>query len=67
MKSIASIKKLITFFGDVRREVDKISWPGRKEVVITTVIVFILAIIASLFFGVVDTLAYKTVHFIISM
>lgn len=50
---------------EVRAEIDKISWPGHREVVITTVIVFLLATVAAFFFGVVDTLAYKFVHFLI--
>jgi preprotein translocase subunit SecE len=50
---------------DVRKEIDKISWPGRKEVVMMTIVVFVLAIVASVFFSVIDTIAYKIMHFII--
>lgn len=65
MKSVANIKRLFSFLREVRQEVDKISWPSRKEVVITTLVVFFLAIVSALFFSIVDTAAYKIVHSII--
>lgn len=65
MKSKSSIGKFFSFIGDVRQEVDKITWPSKKEVIFTTIVVFILAVLASLFFSVVDTAVYKVVHSII--
>ena len=65
MSSKSGIGKFFSFIGDVRSEIDKIAWPSRKEVVVTTVIVFIIALIASLFFALVDTAWYKIVHAII--
>jgi preprotein translocase subunit SecE len=38
------------FIQEVRSEVSKVTWPTRKETIITTVMVFIMAILASLFF-----------------
>ncbi len=65
MKSTSGIGKLFSFYKDVRGEIDKIAWPSRKEVIITTIVVFVLAVMASLFFGIVDTISYKVVHGII--
>lgn len=65
MGAVAGIKRLFSFFGEVRAEAGKVSWPGKQEVIITTVIVFALALLASLFFSVVDTVVYKIVHAII--
>lgn len=65
MSSKSGIGRIFSFIGDVRQEVDKISWPSRKEVVLTTIIVFVFAIISALFFAVVDTAWYKIVHAII--
>lgn len=65
MKSTSGIGKFFSFSRDVRQEIDKVSWPSRKEVGITTIVVFVLAILASLFFSVVDTAAYKLIHGII--
>ena len=46
----------ITFFQQVRTEISKVTWPSRRETVITTVMVFAMAIVASLFFLAVDEL-----------
>ena len=43
------------FFSQVRAEARKIVWPSRKETWITSVMVFIMVLIASVFFWVVDT------------
>jgi preprotein translocase subunit SecE len=42
------------FIGQVRAEGRKIVWPSRKETWITSVMVFIMVLIAALFFFVVD-------------
>jgi len=42
------------FIQQVRSEVSKITWPTRREVVLTTVMVFALSALAALFFGLVD-------------
>ena len=43
------------FAREVRAEARKITWPSRKETWITSVMVFIMVLIASIFFWVVDT------------
>jgi len=42
------------FIQQVRSEVSKITWPTRREVLLTTVMVFALSALAALFFGLVD-------------
>ena len=42
------------FLSQVRAEGRKITWPSRKETWITSVMVFIMVVIASVFFFVVD-------------
>jgi preprotein translocase subunit SecE len=44
------------FFRQVRQEATKVTWPTRKETVISTVMVFVMVIIAALFFFAVDQL-----------
>jgi len=44
------------FINQVRAEGRKITWPSRKETWITSVMVFIMVVVASLFFWVVDLL-----------
>ena len=42
------------FIQEVRQEVAKVSWPSRKEVMITTVMVLIMVVLASIFFLLTD-------------
>lgn len=44
------------FISQVRAEVAKIVWPARREVVTTTIMVFVMAALFSLFFFIVDLL-----------
>ncbi|PXA88851.1 preprotein translocase subunit SecE [Caulobacter sp. D4A] len=46
----------VQFFREVRAEARKITWTTRKETWITSVMVFIMVIVASLFFLLVDWL-----------
>ncbi|MES2032977.1 MAG: preprotein translocase subunit SecE [Pseudomonadota bacterium] len=46
----------IQFFREVRAEGRKITWTSRKETWITSVMVFIMVVIAAIFFFGVDTL-----------
>ena len=45
-----------TFIQQVREETGKVTWPSRKETMISTVMVMIMVIVASIFFLVVDTI-----------
>jgi preprotein translocase subunit SecE len=47
-------KNPVEFGREVRREIAKVTWPTRKETMITTGMVFVMVILASLFFLVVD-------------
>jgi preprotein translocase SecE subunit len=42
------------FLQEVRSEASKVTWPTRREVTITTIMVFIMVALASIFFFVAD-------------
>jgi preprotein translocase subunit SecE len=44
------------FLQQVRSEVSKVVWPSRRETTITTAMVFVFVILASIFFFVADQL-----------
>ena len=56
-------KNPIEFVREVRAEVSKVTWPTRRETMITTSMVFIFVVIASLFFLVAD----KVIGFVIKL
>jgi preprotein translocase subunit SecE len=44
----------IQFIQQTRAEVSKVVWPSRREVVLTTAMVFLMAAVLALFFSLVD-------------
>ena len=47
-------KNPVEFVREVRSEVAKVTWPTRRETMITTSMVFIFVVIAAVFFLVAD-------------
>ena len=47
-------KNPVEFVREVRAEVSKVTWPTRRETMVTTSMVFIFVVIAALFFLVAD-------------
>ena len=46
----------LQFIQQVRAEVSKVTWPTRREVLITSVMVFVMAMLTAIFFFFVDWL-----------
>ena len=55
------------FVREVRQEMAKVTWPTRKELVVTTASVFAMAIAAALFFFVVDQIIAVAVEFVLGI
>jgi preprotein translocase subunit SecE len=53
------------FFQQVRQETHKVTWPSRRETVITTIMVLILSAVAALFFLGVDAILKWVVDLIL--
>jgi preprotein translocase subunit SecE len=57
------LKNPIEYVREVRSEVAKVTWPTRRETMITTSMVFIFVLIASVFF----LLADKLIGFVVQL
>ena len=55
------------FIREVRREVSKVTWPSRKEVMVTTGMVFIMVFLAAIFFFGVDLILSWIVRLILGL
>lgn len=55
------------FFREVRQEGSKVTWPSRKEVGITTGMVFLMVTLAAVFFFLVDFLLSEGVKLIFGL
>jgi preprotein translocase subunit SecE len=55
------------FFQEVRAETAKVTWPTRRETLVTTAMVFVFVILATLFFFVVDLVLRLGVGFVLGV
>lgn len=72
MSSSDGISKMATtnplqFIQQVRAEVAKIVWPTRREVMLTTVMVFILAALTAVFFALVDIVIRTGLQYVLNI
>ncbi len=54
------------FIRQVRQEASKVTWPTRKETMMTTGMVFVMVFLASIFFFSVDLVIQNVVKLILS-
>lgn len=57
----------LEFLAQVRSEGEKVTWPTRKETMITSAMVFVMAIVASVFFLFADFIMQKAVGFVLGI
>lgn len=57
----------LKFVQEVRHETSKVTWPTRNETLVTTVMVFILVFLASVFFFVADQILNWIVSFLLGL
>lgn len=50
------VSRINQFFGEVKMEMRKVSWPGRKEVYGTTIVVLCAVFFFGIYLGLVDTI-----------
>ena len=59
------IKKIVQFIKEVKNELKKVTWPGRKEVINSTIVVLIATAILTIFLYLVDVGLSRLVGIII--
>lgn len=57
----------VEFINQVRSEANKVTWPSRRETLITTGLVLLMVFVASLFFVAVDQSLRLIVTFLLSL
>ena len=55
------------FLQEVRSEVNKVTWPTRRETMITTAMVFVMVAVSSIFFLVADQIIRMVVTFVLGV
>ena len=55
------------FLQEVRAEAQKVTWPTRKETTVTTMMVFVMVFVASIFFLLADQIMRFGVSFLLGI
>ncbi len=55
------------FMQEVRAEAQKVTWPTRRETVVTTAMVFVMVAVASVFFLVADQIMRVVVTYVLGI
>jgi preprotein translocase subunit SecE len=55
------------FLQEVRAEGQKVTWPTRKETTVTTIMVFVMVLVASIFFLLADQIMRLGVSFLLGI
>ena len=58
---------LFEYLQQVRSETAKVVWPSRRETVVTTIMVVLMAVFASVFFLLADQVFSKVIGFILTL
>jgi preprotein translocase subunit SecE len=58
------MKKLIDFLKNAWAELKKVTWPGKKEIIASTLIVVIVTIFLMIYIGLIDFVLTKAVRII---
>jgi preprotein translocase subunit SecE len=69
MNGTTSAKKtgIGDFIREVRQETAKVTWPTRKETLVTTAMVFAMSILAAIFFFFVDQILSFSVRLVLGL
>jgi preprotein translocase subunit SecE len=59
--------KPFEFLQQVRAETSKVTWPTRRETLLTTVMVFVMATIAAIFFLIADQIIRFGMNFLLNI
>ena len=59
--------KPLKFLEEVRSETKKVTWPTRREVTITTIMVFVMVAVASIFFFAADQIIRYLITFLLGI
>ncbi|HEX4042976.1 MAG TPA: preprotein translocase subunit SecE [Xanthobacteraceae bacterium] len=55
------------FLQEVRAEAQKVTWPTRKETTVTTIMVFVMVVLASIFFLLADQVMRIAVSYLLGI
>jgi len=65
MKLTNLFQKLINFIKEARAELRKVTWPNRKQLISSTIVVIITVALVAVFLGIIDLIFSRIVTIIL--
>ena len=62
-----ALTNVAQFFREVRQETSKVTWPTRRETAISTGMVFLMVVLAAIFFFFVDQIIATAIRFLLGL
>jgi preprotein translocase subunit SecE len=59
--------KPLEFLQQVRAETAKVTWPTRRETILTSIMVFVMATVAAIFFLIADQIIRYGINFLLNL
>jgi len=66
-KTKDAFRSFIEFVKDTRKELNNVSWPNRKELVSTTIVVIVAVFFFGFFLWVVDLIVSPAMRYVLTM
>lgn len=57
--------KMSDFFGNVRAELQKVTWPSRKDTYGSTMVVIVVVIFCAVYLGIVDMILSRLIQVVL--
>ncbi|NLL62551.1 MAG: preprotein translocase subunit SecE [Candidatus Atribacteria bacterium] len=65
MKIKQIFQKLVNFIKEARAELKKVTWPNRKELISSTIVVMVAVVLVAIYLGLIDLLFSRVVAIIL--
>ena len=59
------MQNVTKFFGQVKTEMKKVSWPSREELISSTIVVLVSTLFLSIFIGICDFIFSRVINVLI--
>jgi len=59
------IERIRRYLASVRTEVQRVSWPSRREVVTFTILIFLMVVVLGIYLGLVDAVLQQLLRLLI--
>ncbi len=65
MKISQFFQKIVSFIKEARMELKKVTWPNRKQLISSTIVVMVMVVLVAIYLGLIDLFFSRVVSIIL--